>query len=63
MIVQTEFIRFRIFRMPCCEQLLCWVNPRLPNHCPECGERIFLDLKHKPEYTVLDDGEAQLRHH
>jgi len=28
---------FRLIEMPCCAQVLCWVNPRLPNHCPECG--------------------------
>jgi hypothetical protein len=23
---------FRLIQMPCCGQLLCWVNPRLPNY-------------------------------
>jgi len=61
--MQTEFIRFRIFKMPCCGQLLCWVNPRLPNYCPECGKRCLLDLKTKEEYTLLDDAKGQIRHH
>jgi hypothetical protein len=36
---------FRYIQTPCCGQLLCWVNPRLPNYCPECGEHIFAQLK------------------
>jgi hypothetical protein len=27
--------------MPCCHILICWVNPRRPNYCPECGARVF----------------------
>jgi len=23
---------FRFIQMPCCGQMLCWVNPRLPNY-------------------------------
>lgn len=45
----TELIEFRLFRMPCCKQLLCWVNPRLPNRCPECGERVYQQLRTQPE--------------
>lgn len=59
----TEFVHFRLFKMPCCGQLLCWLNDRIPNHCPECGERIFLDLKYKTEYTLFNDEKAQLKHH
>ena len=36
---------FRYILCPECGQLLCWVNPRLPNYCPECGRHIFLKLK------------------
>jgi hypothetical protein len=28
--------------MPCCHILICWVNPRRPNYCPECGTRNIL---------------------
>ena len=27
--------------MPCCHILICWVNPRRPMYCPECGKRVF----------------------
>jgi len=45
----TELIHFRLFQMPCCGHSLCWVNPRLPNHCPsiasgfgpECEGKVF----------------------
>jgi hypothetical protein len=36
---------FRFISMPCCGQLLCWINPRLPNYCPECGKFIYATLK------------------
>jgi hypothetical protein len=32
---------FRYIVAPCCGTQLCWVNPRLPNYCPECGKYIF----------------------
>lgn len=41
----NEKVQFRLFLMPCCGQSLCWVNPRLPNYCPECGNRSFAQLK------------------
>jgi len=56
----NEIIHFRLFQMPCCGQLLCWVNPRLPNFCPECGNRTLLDLK-TGEYTRVNDREAMLQ--
>lgn len=56
----NEQIKFRLFQMPCCGQLLCWVNPRLPNHCPECGKQVLLQLK-SGEYTRMIDENAWLR--
>jgi len=58
--ITNELIHFRLFQMPCCGQMLCWVNPRLPNFCPECGNRTLLDLK-SGEYTRVSDREATLR--
>jgi hypothetical protein len=37
----NDFIKFRLIHMPCCHQLICWVNPRRPMYCPECGTRVF----------------------
>src|SRR3954464_12239419 len=36
---------FRLIQLPCCGQMLCWVNPRLPNYCPECGKYVFAEVK------------------
>lgn len=36
---------FRYITTPCCHTQLCWMNPRLPNYCPECGDHIFARLK------------------
>lgn len=49
----TEQVDFRLFQMPCCGMLYCHVNPRLPNYCPECGERCYIQLK---------SGEHTLKH-
>lgn len=40
----NEQVPFRLLRMPCCHTLICWVNPRRPNYCPECGTRIIQDF-------------------
>jgi len=37
----NEVVQFRLLHMPCCKTLICWVNPRRPNYCPECGERVY----------------------
>jgi hypothetical protein len=56
----TEKVNFRLFQMPCCGQLLCWVNPRLPNHCPECGLRVYTELKTEA-HTLQHVPEAWLK--
>ena len=40
-----EKVPFRLIQTPCCGQMFCWVNPRIPNYCPECGEHIFARLR------------------
>lgn len=37
----AERVHFRLIQTPCCSSLLCWVNPRLPSYCPECGASIY----------------------
>jgi hypothetical protein len=59
-VITNDMIQFRLLQMPCCHMLLCWVNPRLPNYCPECGTHIFLKLK-SGEYTRVNDKDAVLR--
>lgn len=56
----SQVVKFRLFRMPCCGQLLCWVNPRLPNHCPECGNKVFSKLQQDSGYTQVCDESATL---
>lgn len=48
---------FRLIEMPCCRQLLCWVNPRLPNYCPECGKFVFASLKTDKAENILESHE------
>lgn len=54
----TEFVKFSLIQMPCCGQLLCWVNPRLPNYCPECGVRVNI-FAHR-EHVIAHDDNAKL---
>lgn len=37
----NQQVPFRLIQMPCCSILICWVNSRRPNYCPECGTRII----------------------
>lgn len=52
-----EKVPFRVIVMPCCMHTVCWVNPRLPSHCPECGTSVFARIRegirlHDPEATL-----------
>jgi len=42
---ETQFVPFRLIQCPDCATMLCWVNPRFPNYCPECGKYIFDKVK------------------
>lgn len=37
----NQLIQFRLLHMPCCYTMICWINPRRPMYCPECGTRVF----------------------
>jgi hypothetical protein len=53
-----ELVIFRMIHMQCCSALLCWVNPRFPNYCPECGKHVYPDVK---KWVVQkSDGTLQL---
>jgi hypothetical protein len=60
-------VPFRLIETPCCHTLLCYVNPRLPNYCSECGERIYARLKtgegileSKTGWLRLEDDDEEL---
>lgn len=54
----TERVHFRFLVMECCSHQLCWVNPRLPSHCPECGARVYPDVR---SWVTMEDNQAVLR--
>lgn len=56
-----EICHFRLIKTPCCGHLLCWVNPRLPNYCPECGAKTYMKLKTDGSHIHLSDETAELR--
>lgn len=57
----NERIKFRLIRAPCCSTLLCWVNPRLPNYCPECGKSILARLRLDGASILQTDENAWLK--
>jgi hypothetical protein len=54
---ETQRVHFKLTSMGCCGQLLCWVNPRPPNYCPECGKFCYPEVK---GWVVNDDSNAML---
>lgn len=48
-------VHFRVAVMQCCHVVLCLVNPRFPNYCPECGKHVYPDVK---QWVVSDFPEA-----
>ena len=50
----TERVPFKLLIMPCCRHQLCWVNPRYPIYCPECGESIYPRVKGCA--TIIDNS-------
>jgi hypothetical protein len=54
----TERVHFRLIQTPCCGTMLCWVNPRFPTYCPECGKQIYLEVK---ACVMAEDDMATLR--
>ncbi len=56
--IANERVHFRLINPSCCGTLLCWVNPRLPNYCPECGTMIISRVK---EHILVSDEQATLR--
>lgn len=58
-----ERVNFKMIIMPCCGHQLCWVNPRLPNYCPECSKEVLAILRVKREHIMLNDDNAMLMYH
>lgn len=56
-----ERVRFTLINTPCCHTLLCYVNPRMPNYCSECGARLFA-MKNNPEAILFRDDNAGLKY-
>lgn len=54
----VERVPFRLLNMECCHVLLCWVNPRLPNYCPESGSRSYPAVR---SWVTFSDSNAWLK--
>lgn len=53
----NERVHFRLIQCPECHTLLCCVNPRYYNYCPECGKYIYPHIK---GCVLVSDDDAQL---
>jgi hypothetical protein len=60
--MSIERVPFRLIQMPCCNMLYCAVNPRLPNYCIECGERVYAKIKNNPSCILILDENATLKY-
>lgn len=56
----NERVPFRLLIMGCCGHQLCWVNPRLPSYCPECGKTVYPAVK---SWITFEDNAAFLCYH
>ncbi len=41
----SEKVQLRLYNMECCGHMLCWVNPRPPTHCPQCGKVVYPQVR------------------
>ena len=54
-----ERVHFRYIACPKCTHQVCWVNPRLPSFCPECGGHIYPDVRGA---VLISDPNASLKY-
>jgi hypothetical protein len=57
--MSTDKVEFRLLHMECCGHMLCWVNPRFPMYCPQCGKFCYPEVK---GWVAMIDREAMLRY-
>lgn len=58
--LMRERIPLRVLAMECCGHVLCYVNPRLPNYCPECGQHCQPAVR---GWVTFIDEDAQIVAH
>ncbi len=59
----NEMVHFRLIICPECSHNLCWVNPRLPTFCPECGKLIYAELRLNPDkHVLINDEKAWIKY-
>lgn len=48
----NERVPFRLIICEHCAHNFCWINPRPPTYCPECGQNIFAHIR---ENTLVNE--------
>ena len=56
-IMTSQIVCFRLIETRCCRMLLCSINARHYNYCPECGKRIYPKVK---DWVIAETREAIL---
>ena len=56
--MSRQRVHFRLIECPECHVLLCCVNPRFYNYCPECGKFIYPAIK---GCVLTEDKTAELK--
>jgi hypothetical protein len=54
---ERQRVYFKLIVCPHCAMMICWVNPRRPNYCCECGGRMPYPLGESVRYS---DDDAEL---
>jgi len=55
----NERVHFRFIVCTECQHQICWVNPRLPSFCPECGRHIYPAVRSS---VLISDMNATLKY-
>lgn len=60
-LITNEMVEFRLIQCPECGHIICWLNPRLPSYCTECGKFIFAKLRRDDGTYIPMRANAWLR--
>lgn len=55
----ADRVHFRLINMGCCGAMLCCVNERFYNYCPECGRFVYPQIK---QWVMSDCPGALLKY-
>lgn len=57
----AALVKFKLIEMPCCGHLLRWINPGIPNYCPECGSFVYTSLRHNYKSCIKERKDVLIK--